>query len=177
MTPRRVLVTGGIRSGKSRFAESLLAAEPQVSYVAPGPRPDPVTDPDWAARIALHRSRRPPGWQTVETVEVAAAVRSARDPVLLDDLGTWLTRSIDGVAGWERPLAEWSLADRFADLTAAVAATPVPVVIVTNEVGWGLVSEHRSGRIFTDLLGRLNQQVADVCDEVVLLVAGRPLRL
>ena len=155
----------------------LLAGHPEVTYVAPGAVPDPATDPEWAARIAVHRNRRPPAWTTVETVDVAAALREMRTPVLVDDLGSWVTRTADERGLWDRPRAEQQLDAEFDDLVAAWASRAELTVAVTNEVGWSLVSEHRSGRLFTDLLGRLNQLVAAASDEVVLVVAGRTLHL
>jgi adenosylcobinamide kinase/adenosylcobinamide-phosphate guanylyltransferase len=179
MASRRVLVTGGVRSGKSRYAEHLLADEPQVTYLATGPVPDPAADPEWADRIALHRDRRPTHWTTVETVEVADAIRRSDGALLLDCLGTWVTAVLDGLSAWDRPPAEWrgDFDARVEDLVRAWTDHPGIAVAVTNEVGWGLLSEHRSGRIFTDLLGTVNQQLATVCDEVCLVVAGRVLRL
>jgi adenosylcobinamide kinase/adenosylcobinamide-phosphate guanylyltransferase len=175
----KTLVTGGVRSGKSRYAEGLLSSHPQVTYLAPGPVPDPATDPEWANRIALHRSRRPSGWRTVETSRLAEALTDGAPPFLLDCLGTWLTAVVDELGTWDVPLAQWQ--DRFDarlhDLVQAWQAVPGVAVAVTNEVGMGLVSEHRSGRVFTDLLGRTNQAVAAVSDSVVLVVAGRALRL
>jgi adenosylcobinamide kinase/adenosylcobinamide-phosphate guanylyltransferase len=179
MASRRVLITGGVRSGKSRYAEGLLADEPRVTYVAPGPVPDPVADPEWAARVAQHRDRRPLHWTTMETVEVADAVRGSDGAVLLDCLGTWVTAVLDGAEAWDRSPVEWrgDFDVRVADLVRAWADHRGTAVAVSNEVGWGLVSEHNSGRIFTDLLGTVNQQLAAVCDEVFLVVAGRALRL
>jgi adenosylcobinamide kinase / adenosylcobinamide-phosphate guanylyltransferase len=179
MAPTRTLVTGGSSSGKSRYAESLLARERRVTYVAPGYVPDPARDPEWAARIAAHRLRRPAHWTTAETVDVVAALRGSDGPLLLDCLGTWLTRYVDGLGTWDVPLERWR--SRFeaqaAELVAAWRAVPGPAVAVTNEVGWGVVPEHRSGRVFTDLLGHLNVAMSQASDEVVLVVAGRPLRL
>ncbi|MDN5761325.1 MAG: bifunctional adenosylcobinamide kinase/adenosylcobinamide-phosphate guanylyltransferase, partial [Microlunatus sp.] len=103
---RRVLVTGGVRSGKSAYAERLLAGCANVTYLATGPVPDPDQDPEWAARIAAHRRRRPDGWRTVETVDPAQALRAADGPVLLDCLGTWLTACLDDLEAWPRPIAE-----------------------------------------------------------------------
>ncbi len=85
----RTLVLGGARAGKSTYAEALLAAEPRVTYLATGGVRE--GDREWAQRIALHRARRPPGWTTVETSDVVPTLRNAREPVLLDCLGTWLT--------------------------------------------------------------------------------------
>ncbi len=104
MTARKVLVTGGMRSGKSRHAERLLAGEPHVTYVAPGPVPDPVADPEWAARIATHQSRRPDHWVTVETRKIAAVLRDSAPPIMIDCLGTWLTATIDHLGTWDQPL-------------------------------------------------------------------------
>lgn len=173
-----VLVLGGVRSGKSRYAERLVAASTDVTYVAPGPVPDPALDPDWARRVADHRARRPAHWRTVETADVPAAILAAPGAVLVDCLGTWLTRLLDDAGGWtDAAAAEAAVARAIDALCAAVAASSQPVVLVSNEVGLGVVPEHRSGRLFRDHLGRLNAAVAGVCDVVQLVVAGRVLDL
>ena len=174
---RRVLVTGGVRSGKSAYAERLLAGRANVTYLAAGPVPDPANDPEWAARIDAHRSRRSPWagrpWRPPIRPEPCVA---ADGPVLLDCLGTWLTACLDELDAWQRPSADWQAAwqDRSAELVRAWR--DADVVGVTNEVGWGVVPT-RSGRLFADLLGRLNQQVLAASDEVVLMVMGRPILL
>lgn len=175
----KILVTGGVRSGKSTHAESLLAGEPTVTYVAPGPTAADDPDPDWAARIAAHRARRPPSWRTVETHDLAAALDDAPDAVLVDCLGTWLSAAIDAESGWDLPGQQVHelVGARLDALVNALEATAATVVLVTNEVGLGVVPEHRSGRLFRDLLGVVNQRVGAVCDEVHLVVAGRVLRL
>lgn len=175
----RILVTGGVRSGKSRYAEQLLDAGSPALYLTPGYPADPATDPEWAARVAAHQSRRPAGWTTLETLDLAGSITAAQAPVLLDCLGTWLTRLLDGWEAWEAPADTWRtrLDAEVTALATAITRANVEVVIVTNEVGWGLVSEYPAGRIFADQLGRVNQAVAAVCDEVVLMVAGRPLPL
>lgn len=178
----KVLVTGGVRSGKSRHAEELLrglsGAGPAV-YVATGPTAHDDPDPDWAERLDAHRARRPAAWATVETRDLAGAVRSAMTPVVADCLGTWLTSVLDAADAWDLPVraATGLVEDRTAELLDALAATEHDVVLVTNEVGLGVVPEYRSGRMFRDLLGSLNQQVGAVCDEVHLVVAGRVLVL
>jgi len=179
MATRRLMITGGMRSGKSRFAEGLLADQPNVTYIAPGPLPDPATDPEWAARVDAHRDRRPADWATVETSDVANALRRAESPVLIDCLGNWVTAQIDRLGTWDQPLPEWQGAfdSHMQDLIEAWRACQGLAVAVTNEVGWGLVSEYQSGRIFTDLLGRLNAAIAAASDEVYLMVAGRALRI
>ncbi|MGO4254919.1 bifunctional adenosylcobinamide kinase/adenosylcobinamide-phosphate guanylyltransferase [Marmoricola sp. RAF53] len=166
----RVLVTGGVRSGKSRHAEELLADRDHVTYLAPGPAPT-TEDPEWTARVAAHRQRRPAHWTTVESTDLAAAIAAVPGAAIADCLGTWVTARVD----WTSPHPR--LPDRDLDaLTAAVAAAD-DLVVVTNEVGLGVVPAHASGRLFRDLLGTVNQRVAAVCDEVHLVVAGRVLVL
>lgn len=169
----KVLVTGGVRSGKSRHAESLLGDGP-ATYIAAGPARD---DADWAARIAAHRARRPGEWTTLETHDLAGAV-TAPGPVIVDCLGTWLTAVIDENDLWEAPSDEVTAAvEALLDAALAVLVARDDVVLVTNEVGLGVVPEHRSGRLFRDLLGLVNQRMATACDEVHLVVAGRVIRL
>jgi adenosylcobinamide kinase/adenosylcobinamide-phosphate guanylyltransferase len=168
----RILVTGGVRSGKSRHAESLLQGEPTVRYVAPGPV---VDDEDWRARIAAHRLRRPAAWETHESGDLAAAL-AVDVPVLVDCLGTWVTRLVDDARLWDAPMDD--LTAHVEEATArAVTALGERVVLVTNEVGLGVVPAHRSGRVFRDLLGSVNQRFGAAVDEVHLVVAGRVLRL
>jgi adenosylcobinamide kinase/adenosylcobinamide-phosphate guanylyltransferase len=136
-------------------------------------------DPDWAARVAAHRSRRPESWATAETRDLASAVRAGDGPVLVDCLGTWLTAVLDEERAWDRTAdqLEELVARRTDDVVAALAATDRDVVLVTNEVGLGVVPAHRSGRVFRDLLGAVNQQLGAACDEVHLVIAGRVLVL
>lgn len=171
----KILVTGGVRSGKSRHAEALLADAPRVRYVAPGPARD---DADWQERIAAHRARRPAHWTTVETGDLAAAMRTD-EAVLIDCLGTWLTRLLDESGMWDAPMADLSsyVDERVDRALEALSAAGGTLVFVTNEVGMGVVPEHRSGRVFRDLLGSTNQRFGAVCDEVHLVVAGKVLRL
>jgi adenosylcobinamide kinase / adenosylcobinamide-phosphate guanylyltransferase len=171
----RTLVLGGTRSGKSRHAELLLPADQPVRYLATARR-DP-TDPEWSERLDAHRRRRPPGWTTVEDPDVPGLVRAGGGPLLVDDLGTWLTRVLDDTGAWAARPLPGVLAERVSELVAAVAAAPGPVVLVSAEVGLGVVPATRAGRLFRDELGALNADLAAVCDEVLLLVAGLPLRL
>lgn len=170
----RVLVTGGVRSGKSRHAESLLPSDAPATYLACGPTSD---DPDWALRVAAHQARRPATWSTVETSDAVSALREQTGPVLLDCIGTWLTAQLDELDAWERPQDAWSpaLDTRVDDLVAAWVDHPGLVVAVTNEVGWGVVPAHRSGRVFADRLGLVNQRLAATADRVLLVVAGQVL--
>lgn len=169
---RRVFVTGGARSGKSRHAEEMLAGNAEVVYVAAGgPRHG---DPDWEVRVAEHTRRRPASWTTVEDTDVAAVLRTASRPVLVDCLGTWLAARIDHHGAWETGDLDAVRAD-VADLLDAWRTCDVPVVAVSNEVGSGIVPDTASGRLFRDELGRLNAQIAEASDEVILMVAGQPL--
>jgi adenosyl cobinamide kinase/adenosyl cobinamide phosphate guanylyltransferase len=135
-------------------------------------------DAEWDARIAAHRARRPAAWTTVEEPDVPAEVRAASDvPLLVDDLATWLTAVLDDAGAWERPDVPAVVGERVATLVDAVAEGRGRVVLVSAEVGLGVVPSTRAGRVFRDELGALNAALAAVCDEVLLLVAGLPLRL
>jgi adenosylcobinamide kinase/adenosylcobinamide-phosphate guanylyltransferase len=179
----KVLVTGGVRSGKSFHAESLLLAASHVTYVAPGPTIDEDSDPDWAARISAHQERRPTHWSTRETRDLAAAIDGADDggegAIIIDCLGTWLAAQIDELDGWSSVQDEWEaqLMERVDAAVDALARTKRMVVVVTNEVGMGVVPERRAGRVFRDLLGVVNQRFASECTEVHLVVSGRVLVL
>ncbi|HEY1570531.1 MAG TPA: bifunctional adenosylcobinamide kinase/adenosylcobinamide-phosphate guanylyltransferase [Pseudonocardiaceae bacterium] len=174
----RTLVLGGARSGKSGYAEGLLRDEPAVTYVATARR-DPA-DAEWEARIATHAARRPTRWMTVEPArpgDLATLLTHARagdPPVLVDDLATWLTGVLDDVGAWA---GEGDAAHDVAELVEAVRRCAARLVLVSAEVGLGVVPETRSGRLFRDELGSLNTSLARTCDEVLLLVAGIPLRL
>ena len=171
------LVLGGVRSGKSRHAEALLADAGPVTYVAAGGPPDPA-DPDWSARVDAHRRRRPAHWTTRESLDLADAITHAQGPVLLDCLGVWLTRLVDTGPGWD-DLAAAARVVRAAcvELVDAWRRGPHDVVAVSNEVGSGVVPPTEVGRFFRDELGRLNQALASVSDRVHLVVAGRVLDL
>jgi adenosylcobinamide kinase / adenosylcobinamide-phosphate guanylyltransferase len=150
-----------------------------VTYVAPGPTTDEDPDPDWAARISDHQARRLPTWTTLETRDLAGALRQSTTPVLVDCLGTWLTGVLDERGLWNASSEEITevVADLAAETATALTGLEQDVVLVTNEVGLGVVPEHRSGRLFRDLLGLVNQEVGSACDEVHLVVAGRVLVL
>ncbi|MCD6640999.1 MAG: bifunctional adenosylcobinamide kinase/adenosylcobinamide-phosphate guanylyltransferase [Nocardioides sp.] len=174
----KTLVTGGVRSGKSTHAESLLSATDPVRYVALGPTPVAEDDDDWRARVDRHRASRSPHWETVETADLPHALGlAATHPLLVDCLGTWLARFMDDRHLWDVAVSEVesAFAEETTRVVEALRAATADVVVVTNEVGLGVVPEHRSGRLFRDLLGTLNQAVAATCDEVHLVVAGRVL--
>lgn len=171
----KVLVTGGVRSGRSHHAEELLAAHGALTYVVPGSVSD---DAERAARVAALRSRRPLGWELRETGDLAEALW-ASGPVLVDSLDSWLTRLVDEAGLWDARAddVEAYVAEEVGAALAALSGSDADRVLVTSEVGLGIVPEHRSGRLFRDLLGTVNQRFGAACDEVHLLVAGRVLRL
>jgi adenosylcobinamide kinase / adenosylcobinamide-phosphate guanylyltransferase len=179
--PRRVLVLGGARSGKSRHAELRLAAEPGVSYLAAGPYlpgAAPAGDGEWAERVAAHRDRRPPWWRTIESLEVAEALRSNEGAVLFDGAGTWLAAVMEESGAWAPGGdAGARVAARVDELVGAWRQTGARVVAVSDEVGSGVHPESRAGRVFRDQLGWLNQRLAAEADETVLMVAGLPVTL
>ncbi len=171
------VVSGGVRSGKSRHAESLLAGRTDVTYVATG-APGDGTDPEWAQRVARHQAARPASWTTVETLDLVSLLGMPGGPLLVECLGTWLTGLIDRAGLWEDLTAAGDLvAAQSTALVTALQATPRDVVLVTNEVGWSLVPLTPSGRFFQDSLGRLNAAVAGVADHAVLVVMGHALTL
>ena len=175
--PGTALVLGGARSGKSSWAEAQLAAAADVEYVATSEVVD--GDAEWAERVALHVARRPRSWRTTETKDLVAVLR--RDdpaPVLIDCAAVWLDRVLmdsgawDDSAGWrERVEAEVSR------LAEALGRTSRDVIVVSNEVGSGIVPATASGRLYRDELGRLNARLAAVCREVWLCTAGIARRL
>ncbi|MEV4121209.1 bifunctional adenosylcobinamide kinase/adenosylcobinamide-phosphate guanylyltransferase [Micromonospora sp. NPDC049645] len=171
-----VLVLGGIRSGKSEFAESLVTDAPVVRYVATAPEGDPE-DTEWATRLAKHRARRPGSWTTEETTEdprrLADVLASAEpnETLLVDDLGGWVTVLLDPD---HQPADDVAT---IAELAEAIRGCAARVVLVSPEVGLSLVPTTPLGRAFTDALGAANRAVADACDAVALVVAGQPVWL
>jgi adenosylcobinamide kinase/adenosylcobinamide-phosphate guanylyltransferase len=164
--PQLTLVLGGARSGKSRYAEDLIAAvRPPWTFVATAG----AGDAEMAERIAVHRSRRGENWQTIEAphdLSAALAAVATDTPILVDCLTLWLSN---------RMLAEADLDAEIAHLEAALDGRRAPVVLVSNEVGSGIVPDNELARRFRDLQGRLNQRMAARADRVVLMVAGLPI--
>lgn len=170
----RTLVLGGIRSGKSRWAEESIAEAAgvlPVNYLATGPVADSGS---WSARVTAHQQRRPVHWATVETSDVAAQLRhSPGTAALVDDVGNWLTAAMDRRNAW----TDGSVNHDVDDLVNAVHVFGSPLVLVSPEVGLTVVAATESGRRFADALGSLNQRLAGVCDRVVLVVAGQPVTI
>lgn len=172
MTPKLILVLGGARAGKSTFALRLAqehAGEGSVTFIATAQ----ALDDEMAHRIARHREERPAHWSTIEEPYELdeALIKASNSGVAIVDcltlfISNWLLRS-------DEPTLQ-EVTKRF---LATVRSQKQTVICVSNEVGLGLVPETPLGRTFRDLLGRVNQQFAEVADEVYLLVAGLPLRM
>ncbi|WP_230532272.1 bifunctional adenosylcobinamide kinase/adenosylcobinamide-phosphate guanylyltransferase [Microvirga roseola] len=166
---RRALVLGGARSGKSRTAKQLAeTAAPARLYIATAQ----AFDEEMRERIAHHRAERDGSWQTLEApLELAGIIRETTSPervVLVDCLTLWLSNLL---------LAERD-AEREADgLVQAVREAAGPLILVSNEVGQGIVPATPLGRRFRDEQGRLNQRLAEACDAVVFVAAGCPVLL
>jgi adenosylcobinamide kinase/adenosylcobinamide-phosphate guanylyltransferase len=165
VSARLTLVLGGARSGKSRYAETLITAlPPPWIYVATAE----ALDAEMAVRIEAHRARRAAGWTTVEAPRELAATLAAHAevPILVDCLTLWLSNLM---------MADARIEAEFDRLEQALAQATAPVVMVANEVGSGIVPDNALARRFRDLQGVLNQRIAARADNVVLLVAGLPL--
>ena len=164
---RLTLILGGARSGKSRYAEGLITALPGPwIYVATAE----ARDSEMAERIAAHRARRGTGWTTIEAPRDLAGALAAhgKTPVLVDCLTLWLSNVL---------LADADVDAEIAQLEGALARRAAPIVLVANEVGFGIVPDNALGRRFRDLQGLLNQRIAARADRVILVVAGLPLTM
>ena len=164
------LVLGGARSGKSHYAQSLATAFPRVIYMATARR----SDAELRAKIARHRRERPSAWKTLEVTTGLDRVLREKcgqaDLVLIDCLTFYLAN----VMGWKRGEPR-AVSSHLQSVCKAIRAAGASVVIVSNEVGSGVVPAYRSGREFRDLLGQFNQLLAQIADRVILMVAGLPL--
>jgi adenosylcobinamide kinase/adenosylcobinamide-phosphate guanylyltransferase len=164
-----LLVLGGARSGKSRHAQGRVEAVPgRLAYIATAQ----ALDDEMADRIRRHRADRGPRWHTLDApIDLAAAIAAAArdaDAVLVDCLTLWLSNLL---------LADCDLDAASEGLCETVARCPVPIALVANEVGLGIVPDNALARRFRDAAGRLNQMLAGQVDEVVFIAAGLPLRL
>jgi adenosylcobinamide kinase/adenosylcobinamide-phosphate guanylyltransferase len=182
--PHLTLIVGGVRSGKSRFAEQLAAAQPPVTYLATARATLQGTEADaeMTERIARHRQRRAalnPPWQTVEEpweVPAAVANHGKTGSVLVECLTLWLTNLLVGGPG-RTGLEDGDIFARVDALAEAGRRAAANVLIVTNEVGCGIVPVSPLARRFADLLGEANQRLAATAAEVYGCMAGIPLRL
>ncbi|SPH23769.1 Bifunctional adenosylcobalamin biosynthesis protein CobP [Defluviimonas aquaemixtae] len=165
---KTILITGGARSGKSGIAETMaLSLAPRAVYIATAE----AHDAEMEARIAAHQARRGAEWDThAEPLDLtgALAATDGRGPRLIDCLTLWLSNLLHARRNWQAAGAEF---------VTALAAQRDPVVIVTNEVGCGIVPDNALAREFRDAAGLLNQKIAAVSDEVHLVVSGLPLKV
>ena len=177
---KRVLVTGGARSGKSAYAQSLYRNEKDVVYIATSK----ISDEEMRERIRLHQMTRPKNWKTIEgTYNLREAVSQSKY-YLLDCLSV-LTSNImfDMSGGYENiPVeiqqeVEKKVLNEIELLSENVQTVHGSLVMVTNEVGYSIVPDNHVARVYRDILGRVNQRVASLCDEVYLVVCGIPLRV
>lgn len=165
-----LLVLGGARSGKSRHAQTWLEAlpAPRLVYIATAQ----ALDAEMTDRIERHRADRGSRWHTIEApLDLAGAIARApagADAILVDCLTLWLSNLM---------LAGHDLEAAGEELCRALADCPLPVALVSNEVGLGIVPDNALARAFRDAAGRLNQRLAGQVDEVVFVAAGLPLRL
>ena len=168
-----VLVLGGVRSGKSRYAQQLAEQSSHVTFVATAERRD---DEEMHRKIERHRADRPTHWTTVEEpVALGRVIQTSEDncdTVLIDCLTLFGANLIEAYESDEE-----SLEACIKDLCTVLETTSRKVILVSNEVGSGVVPAYALGRRFRDLVGEINQRVAAVADTVVLMVAGLPLPL
>ncbi|HAL6497558.1 TPA: bifunctional adenosylcobinamide kinase/adenosylcobinamide-phosphate guanylyltransferase [Escherichia coli] len=173
-----ILVTGGARSGKSRHAEALIGDSSQVLYIATSQ----ILDDEMAARIEHHRQGRPAHWHTVERWqhldELIHADINPHEAVLLECVTTMVTNLLFDYGGdkdpdeWDYQAMEQAINAEIQSLIAACQRCPAKIVLVTNEVGMGIVPESRLARHFRDIAGRVNQQLAAAANEVWLVFSG-----
>jgi adenosylcobinamide kinase / adenosylcobinamide-phosphate guanylyltransferase len=166
------LVLGGVRSGKSRYALEVAARAQRVTFLATAERRD---DEEMQRKIERHRAERPQHWMTIEEpLNLASAIGSVSNcDLLLIDCLTLFAGKLLEVHGENLP----AIAAGVDALCAALTIPPCSVVLVSNEVGSGVVPAFELGRRYRDLLGEINQRVAAIADYVVLMVAGLPLTL
>lgn len=165
----KTLVFGGARSGKSRFAEELVTQSDRASvYVATAQ----IRDDEMSQRVKVHQERRGAEWELIECpLDISTVIRERANPgsiLLIDCLTLWLTNV------W---FSDRDLESEIAKLCAAIETSNGPLVLVSNEVGMGIVPETKLGRDFRDEQGRLNQRIAQLATHVFFVAAGLPLCL
>src|SRR5450756_2318520 len=168
-----ILVLGGVRSGKSRCGQQIAERSARVTFIATAERRD---DAEMLTKMERHRAERPSHWIPVEEpLGLAQAIRAAAigsDLILVDCLTLFAANLLEAHGE-----DDTTLQLRINDLCIALGTIPCSVVLVSNEVGSGVVPEYASGRRFRDLVGEINQRVAGVADTVLFMVAGLPLAL
>lgn len=189
------LVTGGARSGKSAFAESLLDTEVEINYIATNCS---AQDPEMATRVSLHQQRRPKNWQTTETyLVVADVIEQAQVSAHLLDCATMLTTNyffdlmkerfgedyavideeIMKLSEKDKAVIEGEILNEWKKILTTAKNSQADLVVVTNEVGLGIVPENAFSRWFRDVLGHVNQSLGKEADAVFLVIAGIPMKI
>jgi adenosylcobinamide kinase / adenosylcobinamide-phosphate guanylyltransferase len=166
------LVLGGAQSGKSHYAQQLASHYERVTFIATGRG----TDAEMRRKIARHRRERPKGWRTIEaplSLEKAIHVASQHSDVVLIDCLTLYVANIMSAAKKSKTNSK----GRIEAVCEAVRAANSYIVMVSNEVGSGVVPPYRSGRIYRDFLGQMNRTIAQIADRVVLMIAGVPMTI
>ena len=175
MHKQLILVLGGARSGKSSFAERLASQGGRVLYVATAQ----ALDEDMRQRIAAHRSQRPPEWKTLEEPQALAEcippALSGHDTCLLDCLTLWVSNLLLNKEG--SPDAQSEILDAANELIGAYERSAATWIVVSNEVGLGVVPPSKLGATYRDVLGRVNQAIAARADKVYFMVAGLALEV
>lgn len=176
------LITGGSRSGKSIYGEKQLKDREDVLYIATSI----ITDDEMKERVEIHKSRRNQKWKTYEGYRNLQGVIRETDCkyILLECATTMITNlmfdkytDFDNLSREEIKLLEENISEEFTGIISAAREFDRELIIITNEVGFGLVSEYKLGRIFTDIAGRINQLLGRLCDEAYLVVSGFPVKL
>ena len=172
-----ILITGGARSGKSRFAEEhTRSLGTRLCYLATAqPLDDEMVD-----RIERHRARRGNGWETIEEPlmipQTLARLDGVYDAILLDCITLWLSNLLLSFDP-DDPSAEGEVLTHVHRLASTIRSLSTPIVMVTNEVGQGIVPESHLGRLYRDLTGQANQILAATCSQVYVCISGIPLKL
>ncbi|HHX60166.1 MAG TPA: bifunctional adenosylcobinamide kinase/adenosylcobinamide-phosphate guanylyltransferase [Epulopiscium sp.] len=187
MSSNIILITGGSRSGKSSYAEKLYSHTNEVLYIATAI----VTDKEMQDRINLHKQSRNQNWETAEQYKGLDQIvaNTSKKNILLDCVTVMVTNlmfdqetneekvNIQDLSLAALEVLEQNIIKEFRKLTKEVRARDKNIILVTNEVGYGLVPDYKLGRIFRDIAGRVNQQLALLSDEVYLVSCGLPLKL
>lgn len=167
---KKTLILGGARSGKSSLAEIIAKTSEQVTYIATAT----AFDTEMTKRITLHQQQRPKDWRLIECplllCEALKQLSGSGETVLVDCLTLWLNNQL-----YHQPEQDFTLARQ--GLADAVSQFEGKLILVSNEVGMGLVPMGELNRVFVDQQGWLNQQLARICDEVIFVAAGLPLYL
>ena len=162
-----ILISGGRKSGKSQLAENIAKKINKITYVALSEfRPD---DKDWQERITKHRLRRPSHWNTIETDDLIKALKNEKNAILIDSIGGFVVKNLSMENNkWDKHKKNLLIhLNNYQNL----------IIIVAEQVGWGLVSEHKIGNLFADRLGDLLKDISSISDENWLAINGKALKL